>query len=153
MVNRKKYIKIELLLFVLISLIIFSVAVSAEEPEAPGAKYLQRFTICRDILEKNPVLEKNFFSTRDEKVIAWFQFSYNGTEDFKLYWEWINPEGKLYHRGEIEMKAGNYQNYRTWYWISVKDHYSSKFPGEWKAKIYINDMLLSEKHFYIINSN
>lgn len=147
------YKKVNFWLLILMFLITFSSLIVAQEPKISGEKYLQRFSLCAGISEKNPLLEKNFFSTRNEKVIAWFQFSYNSAENFMLFWEWINPEGKLYHRGEIEMKAGNYHNYRTWYWISVKDHYPSKYPGEWKVKIYINDISLSGKNFYIINSN
>ena len=131
---------------------IFSVLIAAQEPIISGEKYLQRFSICTDVLEKTPVLEKNIFSTLEEKVTAWFQFSYNTIEDFKLFWEWINPEGELYYRGEIEMKAGNYQSYRTWYWISIKDHYPSKYSGEWKVKIYLDNIFLSEKDFYVISS-
>ena len=145
--------KVKFWLFMFMFLMIFSALIVAQEPIVSGEKYLQRFSLCADISENNPLLEKNFFSTRNEKVIAWFQFSYNADENFMLYWEWISPEGKLYHRGEVEMKAGNYQNYRTWYWIGVKEHYSSKFPGEWRVKIYINNIFLSEKNFFIINSN
>lgn len=151
-VKRQKYLKMELWLFILISLIVFSVAAYAEKPDAPGAKYLQRFSICKDVLEKNPMLEKNFFTSQDEKVVAWFKFTYNSTENFKLYWEWIDPQGKLYHRGEIEMKAGSYTNYRTWYWIKIKDNYASMLPGEWKVKVYIDKMLLTEEKFFIIES-
>jgi len=139
-------------LFLLMFLMIFSALITAQEPVISGEKYLQQFSLCSDVLDKNPLLEKNNFSTLDEKAVAWFQFSYNTTEDFKLYWEWINPDGKLYHLGEIKMNAGNYQNYRTWYWIKIKDNYSTKYSGEWKVKIYLNDIFLSEKDFYIVNS-
>jgi len=48
---------------------------------------------------------------------------------------WITPQGTLYHRGELEMEAGSYTNYRTWYWIKIKEGYASKLPGEWKMSI------------------
>jgi hypothetical protein len=66
-----------------------------------------------------------------------------------LNWEWIDPNGKIYHIGEVEMDSGNYHNYRSWYWISVWDHYAAKFPGEWKVRVYIKEILLAEKNFII----
>jgi len=138
---------------VFIFLIIFFNAITAQEPNQnkQNEKYLKNFILCNEILEKNPLSETGHFSIQDEKVIAWFQFSYKSSEDFLLHWEWINPEGKLYHHGELEMKAGDYENYRTWYWINIKNGQASNLLGEWKVKIYINDMFLAEKTFYIIN--
>lgn len=148
-INRKIIFGILIFIF----LAILSTLIMAQESIIPGEKYLNRFSLSNDIIEKNPILEKNIFSSQDEKVVAWFQFSYNSQEDFNLYWEWINPEGKLHHRGVVKMEAGNYQGYRTWYWISIKKRYSAtSFPGEWKVKIFINEKFVSEKTFYIINS-
>jgi hypothetical protein len=148
-VKRRNYFKMELWLFVLIFLLIFSVVAGAEEPTAPGAKYLQKISICKDILEKNPLRETNYFVPQDEKVVTWLRFSYNSAKKFKLYWEWITPEGKLYYRGEVEMEAGEYQNYRSWYWIKIKNSYASKLNGKWKIKVYIDDILLGERNFFI----
>ena len=123
----------------------------AQQP-AQQSEYLKEITTCKDILEKDPLRETNIFFAQDEKVVSWFRFSYNAKEEFILKWEWITPQGKLYHHGEIAMEAGNYDRYRTWYWIKIKDRYASKLPGEWKVKVYINDSFLGEKHFYIIGS-
>jgi len=94
-VKKRNYFKMELWLFVLLFLLIFSVMAGAEEQTAPGAKYLQKISICKDILEKNPLRETNYFVPQDDKVITWLRFSYNSAEKFKLYWEWITPEGKF----------------------------------------------------------
>ena len=97
-------------------------------------------------------MEQNFFTSDDEKVVAWFQFSYRSLKDFAISWEWFNPKGELYHRGVINMEAGNYQKYRTWYWISIKKRFSVlNFPGEWKVRIFVYDKLLTEKNFFVIN--
>jgi hypothetical protein len=148
--KKRNYFKVELWLFVLIFLLTFSVVAGAEELTAPGAKYLQKISICKDISEKNPLQETNYFVPQDEKVVTWLRFSYDSPENFVLRWEWINPQGKLYHRGEVEMEAGSYSNYRTWYWIKIKSNYASQLPGEWKVKVYINDIFLAERDFFIV---
>lgn len=147
--KKKNIFRMELWLFVLIfPMIIFSAASIAQEV-TKDSEYLQKIALCRDVLEKNPLRETNFFFPQDEKVVTWLRFSYDSAEKFLLRWEWITPEGKLYHRGEVEMEAGSYTNYRTWYWIKIKDNYISQLPGEWKVKVYINDILLAERNFFI----
>jgi len=146
--KKKNIFRMELWLFILIFLVIFS-GVSIAQEVVKDSEYLQKIALCKDVLEKNPLRETNFFFPRDEKVVTWLRFSYDSTEKFLLKWEWITPEGKLYHRGEVEMEAGNYINYRTWYWIKIKDRYVSQLPGEWKVRVYINDIFLAEKNFFI----
>jgi len=147
--KKKNILGIKLWLFVLIFLMILS-GVSMAQEVAKDSEYLQKIALCKDILEKNLLRVTNFFFPQDEKVVTWLRFSYDSAEKFKLYWEWITPEGKLYHRGEVEMEAGNYINYRTWYWIKIKGNYASQLPGEWKVRVYINDIFLAERSFFIV---
>ena len=149
MLKKKNILGIKLWLFVLIFLIIFS-GVSMAQEAAKDSEYLQKIVLCKDILEKNPLRQTNFFFPQDEKVVTWLRFSYDSPENFVLRWEWITPQGKLYHRGELEIEAGNYINYRTWYWIKIKGNYASQLPGEWKVKVYINDTFLAERNFFIV---
>jgi len=142
MLKKKNILGIKLWLFVLIFLIIFS-GVSMAQEAAKDSEYLQKIVLCKDILEKNPLRQTNFFFPQDEKVVTWFRFSYDSPENFVLRWEWITPQGKLYHRGELEIEAGSYSNYRTWYWIKIKGNYASQLPGEWKVKVYIRGIFLS----------
>ena len=149
--KERNVLRIKLWLFVLIFLVIFS-GVSIAQEVAKDSEYLQKITLCKDILEKNPVQETVFFIPQDEKVVTWFRFSYDSAEKFLLKWEWITPQGKLYHRGEVEMEAGSYTNYRTWYWIKIKGNYASQLTGEWKVRVYINDIFLTERYFFIEKS-
>ena len=149
--KERNVLRIKLWLFVLIFLVIFS-GVSIAQEVAKDSEYLQKITLCKDILEKNPVQETVFFIPQDEKVVTWLRFSYNSPEKFSLKWEWITPQGKLYHRGEVEMEAGSYTNYRTWYWIKIKGNYASQLTGEWKVRVYINDIFLTERYFFIEKS-
>ena len=149
--KKKNILRVKLWLFVLVFLVIFS-GVSIAQEAAKDSEYLQKIALCKDVLEKNPLRVTNFFFPQDEKVVTWLRFSYDSTEKFKLYWEWINPEGKLYHRGEVEMEAGSYTNYRTWYWIKIKGNYASQLPGEWKVRVYINGIFLTEKNFFIVGT-
>lgn len=151
MLKKRSYVRIESWLFILICLMIFS-GVSQGEELTQESEYLQKIATCKDILEKNPLRETNLFVSQDDKVVTWFRFSYDSPEKFVLRWEWITPQGKLYHRGEIEMEAGSYNNYRTWYWINIKDRYASKLSGEWKVRVYINDIFLAERNFFIVGS-
>jgi hypothetical protein len=140
----------KLWLFVLIFLIIFS-GVSMAQEVAKDSEYLQKIVLCKDVLEMNPLRQTNFFFPQDDKVVTWLRFSYDSPENFVLRWEWITPQGKLYHRGEVEMEAGSYTNYRTWYWIKIKGNYASQLPGEWKVKAYINDIFLAERNFFMVS--
>jgi len=149
MLKERNILRIKLWLFVLIFLIIFS-GVSMAQEAAKDSEYLQKIVLCKDVLEKNPLRQTNFFFPQDEKVVTWFRFSYDSPEYFVLRWEWITPQGKLYHRGELEIEAGSYSNYRTWYWIKIKGNYASQLPGEWKVKVYINDTFLAERNFFIV---
>ncbi|HZK40772.1 MAG TPA: hypothetical protein VFC91_04305 [Atribacterota bacterium] len=149
MLKERNILRIKLWLFVLIFLIIFS-GVSMAQEAAKDSEYLQKIVLCKDILEKNPLRQTNFFFPQDEKVVTWFRFSYDSPENFVLKWEWITPQGKLYHRGELEIEAGSYSNYRTWHWIKIKGNYASQLPGEWKVKVYINDTFLAERNFFIV---
>ena len=149
--KKENIFRIEFCLFIFICLMVFSVVGQAQEL-AQESEYLQKIAVCKDILEKNPLRESNLFVSQDEKVVSWFRFSYDSPEKFTLRWEWITPQGKLYHRGEVEMEAGSYDNYRTWYWIKIKDGYASRLPGEWKVKVYINDIFLAERNFFIVES-
>jgi len=151
MLKKKSIFRIKLWLLSVILLIIFSAAGMAQEA-ANDSEYLRKIALCKDIVEKNPLQETNFFISQDKKVVSWVRFSYDSPENFVLRWEWITPQGKLYHRGEVEMEAGSYNNYRTWYWIKIKDRYASKLPGEWKVRVYINDNLLAERNFFIAGS-
>ena len=151
MLKERSYMRMEWL-FVLISLIIIFSGVSVAQELAQESEYLQKIALCKDVLEKNPLRETNSFFPQDEKVVTWVKFSYDSPEKFVFRWEWITPQGKLYHRGEVEMEAGMYDNYRTWYWIKIKDRYASKLPGEWKVRVYINDIFLAERNFFIVES-
>jgi hypothetical protein len=147
--KKRNILGIKLWLFVLIFLMIFS-GVSMAQEAVKDSEYLQKIALCKDVLEKNPLQETNYFVSQDEKVVTWLRFSYDSPENFILRWEWINPQGKIYHQGKVEMEAGNYSNYRTWYWIKIKGNYASQLSGEWKVKVYIDDIFLAERDFFIV---
>lgn len=152
MIKKRNVFRMKIWLLALIFFMIFSGANMAQE-EIKDSEYLQKITLCKDILDKNPVRGANFFFPQDEKVVTWLRFSYDSTENFLIKWEWINPQGELYHQGKMEMEAGSYTNYRTWYWIKIKGNYASQLSGEWKVRVSINDILLAERNFFVVSSN
>ncbi len=62
----KNIFRIELWLFVLICLMVFS-AVGQGEELAPDSEYLQKIALGKDILEKNLFQETNFLFLRTRK--------------------------------------------------------------------------------------
>lgn len=153
MVLKKKYLLgIEICILTLLFLLISIVGASGQEA-IEGSEYLKDIAMGKDIQENEVPQLVNFFFPYEEKAVCWIKFSYASSEDFLLCWEWISPQGKRYHQGEIEMEAGNYNHYRSWYWIKIKDRPASQLSGEWKVKVYINDLFLGEKSFYIIGSS
>ncbi len=113
----------------------------------PESQYLSKISLCKDVEEKNPIFETTSFSIWDEKIVCWLRFNYSSLEPFLITWEWEDPHGKIYHIGELEMEPGNYQNYRSWYWIGIRDRYAINIPGDWKVRVYIDDILVAVKNF------
>lgn len=113
------------------------------------SQYLSKVVLCKDIEENEPILETTSFNVWDEKAVCWIRFNYQSQELFRITWEWIDPEGKIYHVGELEMEAGDYSNYRSWYWISIQDHTAANLLGAWKVRVYVDDIFLAMQDFKI----
>ena len=145
--KRKKLIRFAFVLFLMMGFV-FGLSVQAEELDRESGK-LNAEVLCKDILDMEPIEKTNTFSVEDEKVVSWIRFSYQSSEDFKVSWEWINPAGVVYYRGGIDMEAGQYANYRAWYWIGIQDHDAAKMPGYWKVRIYAGDDIIGVQDFYI----
>lgn len=135
--------------FLLILCLATLLSVQAEQL-AQESQYLSRVSLCKDVEEKNPVLETSTFFIEDEKVVCWIRFNYTSKVDFNISWEWEDPQGNIYHVGNLEMEPGTYQNYRTWYWISIRDHYAANLPGKWMVRVYIDDILVAIKDFNLV---
>lgn len=133
----------------LLLLVLVSPFNGQEEGIAQESQYLDQVVLCRDVEEKEPLLETTSFQVWDEKVVCWISFSYYSPESFFITWEWEDPAGNIYHVGNLEMEGGNYQNYRTWYWINIRDHYAANLTGGWKVRVYIDGVLLAVKDFTI----
>jgi len=150
--EKNKLFWIEICLFTLLFLLI-SAGVFTGQEAIEGLEFLKDMAIGKDVQENELTQLVNFFFPQEGKAVCWIKFSYTSREEFFLRWEWINPQGKRYCLGEVKMEAGDYNNYRSWYWIKIKDRPASQLFGEWKVKVYINDLFLGEKSFYIISSS
>jgi len=82
-IKKRNIFRMELWLFALIFLMIFS-GVSMAQEAAKDSEYLQKIALCKDILDKNPLQGVNFFFPQDEKVVTWLRFSYDSAEKFLL---------------------------------------------------------------------
>jgi len=138
-----------LTLYLLLLIGLFLPFIAQAEEVIQESQYLSKAVLCKDVEEKEPVFETTSFRVWDEKVVSWLRFTYDLPEPFKVTWEWVDPEGKIYHVGELEMEPGDYQNYRTWYWINIQDHYAAKLLGDWKVRIHIDNILVAVKDFTI----
>ncbi len=145
---KKKNIFGIILFFLLLIGLFFPLNIQAAEITQENQP-LGEAVLCMDIEENEPVLETRSFRIWDEKAVCWIRFNYQSDEPFLINWEWINPKEEIYHTGEIEMEAGDYRGYRTWYWIGIEDHYAANLPGDWKVRVYIDDILLATKDFTI----
>ena len=140
---------IRLVLSFLLLLGLFLPLIVQAEDEVQDSQYLNKVVLCRDVKENEPVFETSSFRPWDEKAVAWIRFTYQSQEPFMISWEWVDPEGKIYHVGEIEMDSGEYTNYRTWYWISIWDHHAANILGDWKVRISVDKNLLTIEEFSI----
>lgn len=114
-----------------------------------GSQYLKMVSLCKDVVEMEPLLETASFSVWDERVVCWIRFDYSSSETFDITWEWEDPKGNIYHIGKLEMEPGDYQNYRTWYEIGIQDHYAVNLPGDWIVRVYLDDFVVVIKNFTI----
>lgn len=116
----------------------------------PELQMDKNLILCKDIEKNEPVIETESFNSWDEKAVAWIRFSHETSVPFIITWEWIDPTGKIYHIGQLEMEAGTYQNYRSWYWINIYGHYAASLTGNWQVRVFISNDLLSVKDFIIL---
>lgn len=145
--NKGNIFRLTLFLIILISFMF--PFVSQAEDITQESHDLGKSVMCKDIEENNPVFETTSFRIWDEKAVCWIRFNYQSQEPFIITWEWIDPERRFYHIGEIEMEAGNYQSFRSWYWISIQDHHAANRLGEWEVRVYIDNNFLGKQHFTI----
>ena len=148
MTKKKIFYTIWGLLPMLILLLIVPFSVQALE-SVQDSQYLKMISLCKDVEEKEPVLETTSFSVWDERVFCWIRFNYSSSEIFDITWEWEDPKGNIYHTGKLEMEPGDYQNYRTWYGIGIQDHYAVNLPGEWIVRVSLDDSVVAVKNFTI----
>ena len=130
----------------LVLFLVGSLTVYGQEPTAES-QYLSTVVLCKNIAEKEPVWKTTSFFPWDEKVVCWVSFNYYALEPFAITWKWEDPMGNIYRVYQIELEPGIYQNYRTWYWIAIRDSNAKNLPGNWKVSVYRNDALLGVKEF------
>lgn len=148
MERKKSFLKIYLSVLLLTSMM-FSLTIHAQPNLENRKPSLIEVVLCKDVKDKDPQYETTLFDSFDEKIVSWIRFNYHADDSFVVTWEWVGPEEKVYHIGEIEMESGHYQNYRIWYWISVKDHLASDLTGNWLVRVSVDNTLLNETHFLL----
>ena len=92
------------------------------------------------------------FNTEDKQAVAFLTFE-NMSGTHKLRWEWIDPNGKLYHATKsypLKVTKGKYlPKVTTWHKISLKDEPAANTPGKWKVNVFVDDELIDSKPFIV----
>jgi len=91
---------------------------------------------------------KDIFSVQDEKVAytVWFDNAPAAWEKFRV--TWVAPEGTVYRTDPVAVKDGFHDTVGI-VTLPIRDNFPSRYPGEWRLKLYRNDSLLWEKVFLI----
>ena len=93
------------------------------------------------------------FDTTDNAVVALLSFN-NIFGIIKLRWDWFDPNGRLFFSKEsktIKSNEGMYfKEFSAWHVLTIAGDKVEKMPGQWALKIYMNDELLTQKTFFIL---
>ena len=122
----------------------------------PDFKILQT-TLSRKIdltrTHSTPVQASTQFSTQDLEIISHIRYA-NLSGRHQLRWEWYDPQDRLYcatNKYAISVSPDKYvRQGSSWHKISVKGTGASQNPGEWKVKIFLDDVAVATDPFTII---
>jgi hypothetical protein len=94
----------------------------------------------------------NEFNTKDEQIVAFLTFeNMSGTHNFR--WEWVAPNKKVYFATKnypLRVEKGKYlPKVTAWHQISLKDEPAAEIPGQWLAKIFVDEELIDSKPFNV----
>ena len=102
-------------------------------------------------LGSSPTDAKQVFSTEDEKVTLAVRFAHNfvGTY-FEYRVDWVAPTGNVYLRAPTRTQWGSHHDLIVS--LPVRGHPAASLDGGWKARLYLNDRLLVERDFALVNA-
>ncbi len=94
--------------------------------------------------------ERKGFTTKDREVVAWVRYqNMQGYHD--LVWEWVAPDGSIYHRTEplrIGAREGRLRPASTaWHHLPIAGAPPTRQPGDWQVRLLLDGKLASERYF------
>ena len=108
-------------------------------------------TTMDGISSPDPQTVTTFLSSAPEAVSLVKLENLSGSHNIR--WEWINPNGEIYHSTEslpIKASPGKYIKEGTvWHKISVNGEKAESLPGKWFVNVYVDNMLKARDTFTI----
>jgi hypothetical protein len=146
-----------LYLFIIIPtlLVILSCSYTVKEKRIPEMK-LSELVLAKSIKRIGtsafPQLISKKFSNRDLEVIALVNLE-NLSGEHLLKFEWLSPEGKIYHSTkdfDIKVNDGKYRKKTSvWHNLPLRGQKTAKMTGVWQVKVYLDYALLSTENFTV----
>jgi hypothetical protein len=91
---------------------------------------------------------KTIYSVNDEQVTYWAQLDLQLPRFFKNFRvDWVDPKGNVFLSKTIKNSWGTEDIIIAT--LPIRDNYPSRFPGDWKVRIYHGDELLDQARFTI----
>lgn len=92
------------------------------------------------------------FTTQDPAVIAHVSLAdLSGTH--RIHWKWYDPDGRLYLKSPEHVLGTPPDKYAAtaaaWHKISLKGERAARLPGGWHVQIYLDEKLVTTRHFNI----
>ena len=141
--------------FLILPLLIFACA-STKAVKKPPPFRIVRATLAKGVDDRGtrgiPVNPTTTFTTQDPQVVSFVEYE-NLSGRHELRWEWYSPDGKLYSKTRnypIKSSTDKYiRQGSACHKISVKGTKAQNLPGEWKVRIYLDDLVAEAKYFRI----
>ena len=94
--------------------------------------------------------------TGDDKQISAFIACRNLSGSHLLKWEWYTPDRKLYISESIPFstRTGTFRrNVSAWHSIKIKGEQAELFQGNWRVKVYYDDLPMASATFTLLPSS
>ena len=142
-------------IFLVLSLLTIA-CTSTKLVRKPPPFRIVRMTLAKGVDDRGtrgiPVNPTTTFTTQDPQVVSFVEYE-NLSGGHELRWEWYSPDGKLYSKTRnypIKSSTDKYiREGSASHKISVKGTKAQKLPGEWKVRIYLDDVVAEAKYFKI----
>ena len=141
--------------FLILPLFVFACS-STKKIKKPPVFNIVETTLAKSIKDRGnkgvPVNPTTLFNTQDDQVVSHIKYV-NLTGKHNLRWEWYRPDGKLYYKTNkypIRASKNTYvKEGSSSHKISIKGTKATRYIGNWKVKIFLDNRLYASNYFKI----